>query len=217
MKFKLDLFHRNTSEDDMLNDLKSVSKEIQKQSVTMEEYNKFGKFHSTTLTRKMGSWFNILKKANLETSRSLINLSNEELFKNLEEVWIELGRQPKYIEMQKPLSKYHSGTYTNRFGSWLNACEEFIKHKEGNINFIQIEKSNKITRNRTINQKDKLKVIKRDHYTCVKCGRSPATERGCILHIDHIIPFSKGGNNEINNLQTLCDKCNLGKGNDQSV
>jgi len=34
-----------------------------------------------------------------------------------------------------------------------------------------------------------------------------------ILHVDHILPRSKGGKDEMINFQTLCDKCNLGKSN----
>jgi 5-methylcytosine-specific restriction endonuclease McrA len=57
------------------------------------------------------------------------------------------------------------------------------------------------------------KVIMRDHCRCVKCGASPATVLGCHLHVDHILPFSKGGKTVLENLQTLCENCNLGKGN----
>lgn len=54
-------------------------------------------------------------------------------------------------------------------------------------------------------------VFKRDNYTCVECGATK--EDGAKLHIDHIIPVSKGGTDELSNLQTLCDKCNLNKSN----
>lgn len=46
---------------------------------------------------------------------------------------------------------------------------------------------------------------------CSLCGRS--AEDGVKLHVDHIIPFSKGGKTESKNLQVLCQDCNLGKGN----
>jgi len=56
--------------------------------------------------------------------------------------------------------------------------------------------------------------MKRDDFKCVKCGRNPATDPGIKLEIDHIIPYSKPkGETVIENLQTLCKECNLGKSN----
>lgn len=52
-------------------------------------------------------------------------------------------------------------------------------------------------------------VFKRDNYTCVECGARK--EDGATLHVDHKIPVSKGGTDELDNLQTLCSKCNLNK------
>ena len=43
------------------------------------------------------------------------------------------------------------------------------------------------------------------------CGAKVAD--GVKLHIDHIIPVSKGGTNDMDNLQVLCHKCNLAKTN----
>lgn len=53
-------------------------------------------------------------------------------------------------------------------------------------------------------------VFKRDDYTCVECGAKK--EDGATLHVDHKIPVSKGGTDELDNLQTLCSDCNLNKG-----
>ncbi len=65
---------------------------------------------------------------------------------------------------------------------------------------------------KNISQKTKLKILKRDTYTCCICGRS-----GVELDIDHIVPHSKGGTDEESNLQTLCVACNRSKGNTQGL
>lgn len=57
----------------------------------------------------------------------------------------------------------------------------------------------------------RYQIMKRDNFKCVLCGASPAKDPNIELHIDHIIPWSKGGESTIDNLQTLCSVCNLGK------
>jgi len=50
-------------------------------------------------------------------------------------------------------------------------------------------------------------ILRHGIITCEKC------KEGCFdkYHIDHIIPLSKGGSNDYNNLQLLCAHCNLSK------
>lgn len=54
-------------------------------------------------------------------------------------------------------------------------------------------------------------IFKRDKYKCVLCGRG--RKDGVELCVDHITPKDKGGDNSIDNAQTLCMECNLRKKN----
>ena len=56
----------------------------------------------------------------------------------------------------------------------------------------------------------RYRVMERDGFRCVMCGATAAT--GAVLQIDHILPVSRGGKTVLENLQTLCDRCNRGKG-----
>lgn len=75
-------------------------------------------------------------------------------------------------------------------------------------------KTNKQRRNKSryISASVRVSILNRDNYKCVFCGRS---SKQVCLEVDHIIPFSKGGSSEIDNLQTLCFDCNRGKGSRQ--
>jgi hypothetical protein len=59
-----------------------------------------------------------------------------------------------------------------------------------------------------ISKKLRFEVFKRDSFTCQYCGKSAPD---VVLHIDHIKPVSKDGDNEITNLITSCFDCNMGK------
>ena len=67
-----------------------------------------------------------------------------------------------------------------------------------------------INQRRLLTKELRRKIIERDHYTCQICGKYMPDEVG--LHVDHIIPIKKGGKSVESNLQVLCDKCNLRKG-----
>ena len=58
--------------------------------------------------------------------------------------------------------------------------------------------------------KERFDILERDGFRCKVCGAT--ADEGVKLHVDHIKPVSKGGDNHPSNLQTLCEECNLGKG-----
>lgn len=62
---------------------------------------------------------------------------------------------------------------------------------------------------KAISKKLRFEVFKRDGFQCHYCGVTPPK---AILQIDHIFPVAQGGTNDIDNLITSCQPCNLGKG-----
>lgn len=56
----------------------------------------------------------------------------------------------------------------------------------------------------------RFEVFKRDKFMCQYCGGAAPN---VILEVDHIVPVSKGGGNDIMNLVTACRDCNRGKTN----
>lgn len=62
---------------------------------------------------------------------------------------------------------------------------------------------------KAIGKKLRFDVFKRDGFKCMYCGAHPP---GVLLHVDHINPVAEGGGNDIDNLVTSCEPCNLGKG-----
>lgn len=85
---------------------------------------------------------------------------------------------------------------------WLRKCPKCSTTKR-NIS--------KKSKSRVMPDKLRYKVLKRDNFKCCACGASPAKDPSVELHIDHIVPWSKGGETTFENLQTLCSRCNIGK------
>jgi 5-methylcytosine-specific restriction endonuclease McrA len=55
----------------------------------------------------------------------------------------------------------------------------------------------------------RFRVLQRDGFRCQYCGRG--AREGATLHLDHVVPYSAGGETTEDNLLTACEQCNLGK------
>jgi hypothetical protein len=67
-----------------------------------------------------------------------------------------------------------------------------------------------------ISYDDLLRLFTNAELKCAKpsCGRRPPD---VVMHIDHILPASKGGSSKYDNLQFLCQDCNLRKSNKKEI
>jgi exonuclease VII small subunit len=222
---------KKLTDEEVLQELKRIAQKLGQDFVTQANVTVHSDIISgSTVVYRFGSWENGTKKAGLENSPGYKRkFSDEEYFENLLNVWTHYGRQPKYGEMKKPPSLISPKTYESHFGTWRKALEAFVKRMNREDDETeQVLKSNKYEEEtnpetkkqittapdrRNISLGLRYKVMSRDKFKCVKCGSSPATNHNCQLQIDHIIPFSKGGKTILDNLQTLCENCNLGKGN----
>lgn len=79
-----------------------------------------------------------------------------------------------------------------------------LRRKVSNL-MNAIENSSKSNSRRRIPDDVQVAVFSRDDGQCVKCDSKEE------LHFDHVIPFSKGGSDTVENLQILCRTCNLKK------
>ena len=214
-RFTLDPSNRGISDEEIIEDIRRVAVALGVDSLTYNQYREGGgKLNSSVVHRRIGPWNNALRKASLKPARKT-NLTNEELFENIERVWMKLGRQPRRSEIDSELSEYSSRPYVKRFGGWRAALETFVRTMEGDEYETPIEGDKHQTKKtpRYPSLKLRFLVMKRDGFRCVQCGKSPAVDPGVELHIDHVQPWSKGGETVTENLQTLCKDCNLGKGN----
>lgn len=225
--------------EDYYADLQRIAKQLNKDTVLYEEYRQYGKYSIWHVFSRFKTWDKALLAAGLQpTGLARSRIDEQTLFDELERIWTKLGRQPTSTDITKGnISKYSLDTYKRRFGGWRKALEAFVEYinlvsseeideeeiKENNINdqdniskTVNVEKplqKNGHRTSRNINARMRFKVLKRDNFKCCACGASPAKDPSVELHVDHIIPWSKGGETVLDNLQTLCANCNLGKSN----
>lgn len=228
MKFELEESLRGAPDEELLEDMLRSAKTLGKETITIAEYEEIGRVHPSTIQRRFGSWPKALKLAGLQPSRSKIGITDDELFENIKSLWISLGRQPRYGEVRAPGSQFSASTYENRFGSWSKALGQFVvwvnsdspeqiqqdtEEEQGATgSTVQIASVKRRTR-REISDRQRFKIFVRDGFRCKSCGASPLMTPGVELHVDHILPWSKGGETVDENLETKCKQCNLGKGN----
>jgi 5-methylcytosine-specific restriction endonuclease McrA len=215
MKFRLErVSGAPVSNDEILSDLRRAAELAGTTVVTQKLYSEFGRYNPSTALRRFGTWNNAVVAAGLQIANE-INFTDERLFENIMLLWEHFGRQPRRAELAKPPSVISQSAYLRRFHSWTDALTQFVPYANAQDirppSPIEIPKGHKTGRDPSLRLR--FRVMKRDNFSCRACGASPASEAGLTLHVDHVVAWSRGGETIDDNLQTLCEPCNLGKSN----
>jgi hypothetical protein len=180
--------------------------------------------HRSTILHRVGRWPDLLKELRLSPTPLGKRYTDEECFENIISLWTHYGRQPSFGDLKTPPSRVGPKAYIGRWGGWRAALAAFIEYvnrpfetaaSDTSTKNGQVEPSSQQAvpvEPRSIGLAMRYRVLVRDRFRCQICGRSPANSIGVELHIDHIVPWSKGGLNTEENLRALCVDCNLGKG-----
>jgi hypothetical protein len=219
-----DQLARRMSTEALLHELQRVWTEDGSTTLTVEAFDRRSKITSSTALRnRFGSWPAALKRAGIGLADHGKRYTDEECFSNLVNVWTHYGRQPEYREMRLPPSVAGPKAYIVRWRTWRKALNAFVEWANADesteseaCHAPQAERQLTLTPAREdrheVPPKLRWKIIVRDRFRCVACGRSPANDLTVELHVDHISPHADGGRTVMENLQTLCRQCNLGKG-----
>lgn len=130
------------------------------------------------------------------------------------------GGKPKCPICGKQLKKYKSKTCKEHYksmGCWRGGItydrkkyREIVKNRKPGIFSFYAERRRTLKMNaegsHTLGEWQTL--LAQYNYTCLSCGKM---EPDIVLTEDHIIPLSKGGSNNIENIQPLCKSCNSKK------
>lgn len=225
--------------DKIISEMEHVAKKFDCREFTCKEFSSVASIKHQAVLREFGDWAKAMEFLRTYLANKKLELqprikpkrkdyiSDREIFDEMEKVWKTLGHRPSKIEWDSENARFNYNTIRRHFDGWTNACLKFIEYKMGSSVLADDTSSSKnnFSQNSTIKIKEqeerremplklRLKVLQRDNFRCVLCGKSPATNPGAVLHIDHILPFSKGGQTVAENLRTLCAECNWGKGND---
>jgi hypothetical protein len=203
------------TDEQLLADIRRVATDLSSSSLPQRRYRQHGHYSTTAIKRRFGTWNAAIKAAGLNRA-SERDISEAELHQNLEEVWMRLGRQPRKREMAAPLSRFTHHPYVRRYGGWLKAVRAFLSAVEAESAAEGGEP--RVPQQPSRGPRDpslrlRFTVMRRDRFSCRHCGASPAKDPSVELHVDHVVPWAEGGSTALENLQTLCTRCNLGKSN----
>lgn len=138
---------------------------------------------------------------------------------NAKQAAIDAGYSPRSAEQSasrvlrsvkaKEAIRAHKESTDNQFSLDMVAEIESLKREVMKLKAVLGESVS----GRSPSENNRYAVMHAAGFKCQCCGSKPSKGNDVVLHIDHVIPFSKGGSNEAGNLQVLCSHCNIAKSN----
>lgn len=125
--------------------------------------------------------------------------------KSITDKWQKEIKITKKLKKQKPTIIYHPSNSATKATVTKNPSYKTVSYTRKPTKEEIKRERNKMT------AKVRERILARDNYTCQICGLSRKDEPHLALHVDHIVPVSKGGKTIDSNLQCLCWQCNLKK------
>lgn len=131
-----------------------------------------------------------------------------------------LRSKKNYKENKEKAKTYSKTIYKLNKKRILNKQKEFKKENPDKVYAHKLKyKTAKL--NAFVANVDKFEIFKRDGYICQLCGKPTNPDvhyyNSEYPSIDHIIPLSKGGTHEPDNVQCSHNGCNKSKGNRSSI
>lgn len=152
--------------------------------------------------------------------------------KRLSRCWLKGYRRRQYqkrlddehayvFSLTRQQTRYRQRNYVKtpykvtQVSSQISYNYEYLKNRNEQLKAINYEctlrEYHSKDQRKLLTKELRQKIMIRDNYTCQICGKYMPD--GVGLHIDHLIPVSKGGKSVESNLQVLCSKCNGSKSN----
>ena len=132
MEFKLNDYHRNVSDEELLKDILRVANSLGKSTLTRKEYlDNGGKYGTSTFTRRFGGWLKAIVLCGLNPNEQQ-NYSNmgsytqsyittQELIDDLLNVSKKINKKTFSSSEYSQNGSYSKDTYFRRFKTWNNA------------------------------------------------------------------------------------------------
>ncbi len=221
-----------------LDDLKRIAQMLNKNTVSQSDYEEHGIYSIKPFRKNYDTWAEALIKAGLEVpqfSNEDFFENLEQIWRSLgrQPKYSELIKPQSKFSAKAYYQRFGSWRKAlEAFVTYINAdvqekglelqdnsdpnpatITQLDKNTKSEFGKTRIEKQviPKRRTSRTVGWRLRFLVMRKDNFTCKLCGKTPALFPGLDLEVDHVVPWSKGGETEPENLQTLCRVCNSGK------